>query len=517
MANRGLSMLMIKQIIRRHCEGKSYREISSLLGQSRVTVTKYVLLFKSTGLVWDSVKNMSESELSVLFARQGRPNADRLSILHAEFPIMEQELKRVGVTKQTLWSEYKIKNPDGYNRSQFCEHFNQWSKAGAATMHFVHKVGDQMFVDFAGSKLRYLSSISGVVNEVEVFVAVLGASQLTYVEAVRSQKKADFIYAVENALHYFGGVPAAIVPDNLKSGVTKASSYEAQINETFAEFGEHYATTILPTRSRKPRDKSLVELSVKQIYTSIYAPLRDKIFFTLEDLNRAILEKLEDHNNRNFQKHDYSRRDYFTQHEASALKSLPLEKFEVKEFCKTKIQKFYHIWFSPDKHYYSVPFRYIGRDVKIVYTNTYVEIYCDLERIAHHTRTLGEHQYTTIADHMPSNHKFVSDWNCDYFLKWASRIGIDVENVIRNVLASKPHPEQTFKSCVGILSYEKKIGKERLNQVCKRAHNFGSYSYRSIKNIIEMNYDKLPNIEGAGNILPMHENIRGSNYYGNIS
>ncbi len=514
MANRGFEMIQIKQIIRLHTEGRSYREITELLGLSRKAVTKYILLFKSTGLSYEAVKLMSESELSALMSAQEKPNANRLEILQSQFTGIEHELKAVGVTKQLLWSEYKVRHPDGYNYTQFCFYYKQWLKASEVTMHFEHKAGDKMFVDFAGNKLKHVDRITGEVREVEVFVAILGASQLTYVEAVQSQKKEDFISAVENALHYFGGVPSAIVPDNLKSAVTIADKYEAELNRTFADFGLHYETTILPARSRKPRDKALVENAVKNIYTRIYAPLRNKVFFSISDLNEAILEELTKHNNHNFQNKEYSRSQLFTEIEECALKALPLMRYEIKSYQTATVYKNSFIWLGCDKHYYSVPFRYISKKVKIEYTRSWVAVYLNNERIAYHKRIHGKYGYTTIAEHMPSQHRFVSQWSPDKFIGWAKSVGQETEKVISMVLESKTHPEQAYKSCIGILSYGKKVGYERLNRACRRADQYGSYSYRTIKNILTGNFDSLSLDELSQYQLPLHENIRGSEYYG---
>ncbi len=513
MANKGLEMIQIKQIIRLYNEGKSYREITDLLGFSRKAVTKYVLLYKSTGLSYEAIKQMSEEEVSVVMATQEKPNVNRLAILQCLFTTIEHELKRVGVTKQTVWSEYKVEHPDGYNFTQFCFHYNQWVKPSEVTMHFEHKVGDKMFVDFAGSKLKFIDRITGETHEAEVFVAILGASQLTYVEAVQSQKKEDFIAVVENALHYFGGVPAAIVPDNLKSAVTHPGKYEPELNRSFADFGLHYETTILPARSRKPRDKALVENAVKNIYTRIYAPLRNRTFFSIYELNTAIQEELVKHNNHPFQNKEYSRRELFTQIEEQVLKPLPLLKYEVKNYYVATVYKNSYIWLGCDKHYYSVPFRYIGKKVKIEYTRSSVAVYLHHERIAYHTRVPGKYGYTTISEHLPSHHRFVSDWSPEKFLGWAQTVGQETEKVISIILESKTHPEQAYKSCIGILSYGKKVGYERLNLACRRADQYGSYSYMTIKNILAGNYESLSSEEQVPYQLPLHENIRGAAYY----
>lgn len=517
MANKGFEMIQIKQIIRLHAEGKSYREITNLLGQSRKAITKYVLLYQSTGLSYESIRQMSDEELSSLMEKQEKPNTNRLEILQSLIPEIEHELKGVGVTKQILWSEYKISHPDGYNYTQFCLYYNRWVKASEVTMHFEHKAGDKMFVDFAGNKLKYVERTTGEVREVEVFVAILGASQLTYVEAVQSQKKEDFISVVENALHFFGGVPAAIVPDNLKSAVNITNKYEAELNITFADFGLHYETTILPTRSRKPRDKALVENAVKNIYTRIYAPLRNRAFFSINELNSAIQEELVKHNNHNFQGKDYSRRVLFTQIEEQALKTLPQQSYEVKNYLTATVYKNSYVWLGCDKHYYSVPYRYIGKKVKIEFTRSIVALYLKNQRIAYHKRMPGQYGYTTIAEHLPSQHQFVSDWNPAKFISWAKEVGQETEKVINIILESKTHPEQAYKSCIGILSYGKKVGYDRLNDACRRADRYRSYSYRAIKNILTGNYDSLSKDEQVQYQLPLHENIRGAEYYAGLS
>lgn len=513
MSQKGLDMLQVKQIIRLHGEGKSYRDISKSLGNSRKVVTKYILLFESTGLSYDEIKDYSEAELFRLLSEREKPNDNRLEILHEVFPKIEHELKEPGVTRQGLWSEYKVEHPDGYNYTQFCLYFNKWLKSSEVTMHFEHKSGDKMYVDFAGHKMKLSDRTTGEVHDVEVFVAILGASRLTYVEAVPSQKIKDFIKVVENALHYFGGVPAAIVPDNLKSAVTKADRYEPELNHTFAGFGLHYGTAILPARSRKPRDKSLVEGAVKIAYSRIYAPLRHRTFTSVKELNEAIWEELEKHNDTKFQGKDYSRRELFDQIERQALGQLPATRYEIKETSASTVYKNSYIWLGCDKHYYSVPFRYIGKKVRVETSASSVEVYDGYERIAYHKREYGQYGYTTIPDHMPSSHRFVSDWSPEKFLGWASTVGQETEKVIGKILESKQHPEQAYKSCVGILAFGKKVGYERLNNACRRADKFKSYSYRTIKNILNGNIDNLYKETEMQYQLPAHENVRGSEYY----
>jgi transposase len=293
-------------------------------------------------------------------------------------------------------------------------------------MQMEHKAGDKLYVDFAGDKLSIIDEQTGEVHPVEVFVTILGTSQLTYVEAVMTQQKEDFIAACENAMHYCGGIPAAIVPDNLKSAVTKSSKYEPTLNETFADFAEHYGTAILPARAYRPRDKALVENAVRIIYTRIYVKIKRKDYFSLEALNAAIITALEEHNNAPLRGRNYSRRQQFDDIEKSALLPLPPLRYELKKHQYATVAKNGHAGLSADKHYYSVPYRFIGKKVKLLYSRHSVEIYYNYERIALHQRTKSPYQYTTQKEHMASTHRFVSEWTPERFTSWAASIHEDV-------------------------------------------------------------------------------------------
>jgi len=515
MANKVLNMVRIKQIIMLHSDGKSYREISKQLGLSRKTVTKYILLFNSTGLGWEDAKPLSDKEFNDLIQNQETPEPDRFSLLEKQFPVIRSELNRVGVTKQLLWSEYKTEHPGGYNYTQFCHHYKIWSKTQEPTLHREHNAGDKLFVDFAGKKFRFVNSITGEIRYLEVFVGILGASQLTYAEAVESQQQEHFLSAVANSLVYFGGVPAAIVPDNLKSAVTKADNYEAQINHYFDKFGLHYNTTILPARSRAPRDKALVEDAVKILYTRIYAVLRDKAFASLKEVNEAFLELLDKHGDTHFQNRDFTRRDLFNSTDKPALRQLPQSRYEISKYKILSVIKNCHIWFLEDRHYYSVPYKYIGKKVKVEYTKSNISVYYNYERIAFHRRSCYPYKYTTVAEHLPSHHRFVNDWSPEFFINWASNTGANTETLVKAIIASKSHPEQAYKSCLGILTKAKKYGKEILDLACGRALHFESYNYMTVKNILENKLYVLNEDEKLQYRLPEHDNIRGAEYYSN--
>ena len=470
-------MIKIRQILRLQSQGLSKLQIAAQTGIARNTLKKYIKEFTSSGLSFEEINELSDKELEDLFVKpEDRPLNERLQTLFSLFPAIEKELKRKGVTRQLLWKEYKTHHPDGVGLSQFKHYFSQWKAQVNPTMHMEHKAGDKLYVDFAGDKLEIINEQTGEVKPVEVFVAILGASQLTYVEAVMTQQKEDFIFACENALHYCGGVPQAIVPDNLKSAVSKSSKYEPTLNETFADFAEHYGTAILPARAYRPRDKALVENAVRIIYTRIYVKVKRQQYLTLQDLNAAILTALEEHNNAPLRGRNYSRRQQFDEVEKNILMPLPELRYELKKHQYATVAKNGHVGLSADKHYYSVPYRFIGKKVKLLYSRSNVEIFYNYERIALHERTKSAYRYTTQKDHMASTHRFVSEWTPERFTSWAAGIHEDVRLYVLKVLDRKQHPEQAYKSCMGILGFAKKVGNDRLIKACQRALGYGAYN-----------------------------------------
>jgi transposase len=514
MSNRRIMILTLKQIIRLKAQGISNRQVAKSLNVTRKTVNKYVKRIEQRNLNYQDLLVYDERALDELFQTPASLNVEdnRKDILRTWMQYIEKELRRVGVTRWNLWAEYKNKHTDGYSYSQFCAEYQGWQEQHGVVMHFEHKAGDKLYVDYTGKKLQLVNRQTAEITEVEVLVAVLGASQYTYVEATKSQKKEDFIGAVENALYYFQGVPRAIVPDNLKSAVIKANKYEPRLNETFEDFALHYQTTILPARARKPRDKALVEGAVNIVYNRIFSLIRNTLFFSLSELNMAIWELLENYNSIVFQGKDHSRKDLFNQIEKIALAPLPSERYEFKQYAFVTVLKSSHVWLLEDKHYYSVHYKYLGQKVKLIYTLSHVEIYHKSERIAFHRRNIHPYKYTTVREHMPSAHNFVSDWNPEKFLSWASGIGEETRAVIEKILQSKSHPEQGYKSCVGILSFAKKVGTQRLNNACGRAIYYRSYNYMSIKNILDKALDK-EQLTQSQYVLPLHDNIRGKDYY----
>jgi len=517
MAQRKATMKKIREILRLKEESElSLRKISRAMKLSRPVVTDYIDRCHNRGLDYERIKDMPDDELEALLRSDALSvdEDERYMVLAGQFEHFLRDLSRVGVTRHILWEEYRIKNPVGYGYSQFCYHFQAWKASQELSMHMEHKAGDKLFVDYAGQKMSIVDRMTGEVTPVEVFVAILGASQLTYVEATLSQKKQDFILANVNALHYIGGLPQAIVPDNLKSAVTKTHRYEPDINPEYIDFSRHYGITILPARPYKPRDKPLVEGAVRIVYQQIYARLRDRVFYSLDELNTAIREELERYNNRTMKGYGRSRRELFEEVEKTALRPLPAERYAPREFIRMKAQFNYHVYLKADKHYYSVPHQYRGQQMDVFFGANTVEIYHRNVRIAFHLRIRTPYTYTTVPEHMPPHHRFRNDWSAEKFISWAEDIGPDVRTVIEIVLSLRQHPEQSYKTCLGILNLAKRQGNERLNRACVRAMYLESYSCKTIGNILDNNMDREDVTPGLfDSPLPLHENIRGSEYY----
>jgi transposase len=506
-------MSNIRHILRLHTQNQTQSEIIVQTGISRKVLKKHIRDFKESGLSFIEINELSDVDLEELFPKpEENPLNEKLQTLFNLFPAIDKELKRKGVTRMLLWEEYKSKHPDGVEKSQFLWHFSQWKSRIAPVMRKEHKAGDKLYIDFAGDKLFITNKQTEKSIPVEIFVSVLGASQLTYVEAIMSQQKEDFIPACENALHYYGGVPAAIVPDNLRSAVTKSNKYEPAINETFADFAEHYNTTILPARAYKPKDKALVEIAINIIYTRIYAKLRGIIFYSLEELNIAIGIALEEHNNQILTGKDYTRRQRFEEVEKATLLPLPMLRYEFKKQLYITVKKDGYVSLSADKHYYSVPHGYIGKKVKIMYSPYNVEIFYNYERIAIHKRTRTAYKCTTDNEHLPASHRFMNELGPDKFLRQAGEIHQDVKLYISIILHTKEHPEQAYKKCVGILGFGKKVGNERLIRACQRGLHYGIYNYKIIKKILEKGLDRQDE-ENEQLKMPQHNNIRGKDYY----
>jgi transposase len=513
-----IAMSKIREIIRIYSNNKNFseRQISRALNISRPVVHQWIIDFKRSGLSCDDIKQLNDDDLIDTLRNENKKKNTRYEILYSRFEYMSKELKKVGVTLLKLWEEYLEEYSDGYSYSQFLYHFQVWRNQSDISMHMEYKGGDIMFVDFTGKKLRITDRVTGKENEVETFIALLGASLYTYVEAVETQNKYDFISANENAFIYFDGVTKAIVPDCLKSGVKHACKYEPDINPDYADFAQHYDTVILPARPYKSQDKSLVENAVRLVYWWIYSNLRNRTFYSLEELNAAILIELEKFNNKKMQRMKISRKQLYLEVEKNELKSLPENTYEIKKFLFRKVQYNYHVYIPEDDHYYSVPYRFVGQKVKIICTKKTIDIYLKNKRIAFYKKVTTRNytkKYTTESYHMPKNHAYVNGWSPERFINWGAKVGENVKMMIEKIFETKKHPQQGYKVCMGILNLEKKYTKDRLNNACKRALNFNYYSYKGVKKILENNLDKHQERDLFLNVIGDHENLRGSQYY----
>ena len=510
-------MFTIRQILRLYALGKGTKNISQSTGVARNTVKKYLYRYVISQKTVQQIEQMSDAQMAKLFVGEDKIASVNQRQLDLEplLPSLAAMLKKRGVTKYMVYEQYIIQCPDGYKSSAFLIKLNEFMNVGKPSMKMTHKAGDKLFVDFTGKKLQVVDKTSGEVKEVEVFVAILGCSQLTFVMAVASQRKEDFILGCEQALHFYGGVPQAIVPDNLKSAVTKASKYEAQLNDNFAAFAEHYQTFGFPTRSYKPKDKALVEGAVKIIYTTIFSKIDQQVYHDIAALNKDILVHLNVHNNTKLTGENYSRLQQFIEIEQSSLQPLNPYLFELMTVQLSTVNKYGHVLLSADKRYYSVPFKLIGKRLKIKYSNHKLTIYNDNEVVAVHERYTGKgFKYITIQDHLATQHKYVSEWNPQKFMATATAISDIVAGYIAKILARELYPEQSYKSCSGVLSFAKRVGNTRLSNACKRADSFGIYNYGIIDQILRSKADTIAFEDELPNLyMPAHDNIRGQHYY----
>lgn len=512
MANKTISMSNLRQIIKLYCQQMGKKKIAERLGMSKNTVKLYIKHFHSLKITKDELFKLTDFELNKLFHPPKETILDeKVKQLYDFFPKMEVQLRRRGMTVAQQFKEFKSQHPDSYGETAFYGYYKKWRKKVNPTMHVEHKVGDKMYVDYAGATLGYVDEDTGEIKNAQVFVAILGWSQYAYVEAMPSQTVEDFIAACENALRYFKGVPLAIVPDNLKSAVIKASKYEAIINENFKAFADHYGLAILPARSRKPQDKAHVENMVKLAYQKIYTNLPEKQIVPLTELNRQIKHHLNVLNDTVLTGKECSRTDQWLM-EVSSLQPLAPTNYEMRKIRQVTVMKNGHVYLSEDQHYYSVPYELIGKKLNMQYSRSQVELFLQYELIATHKRVRSPHNYTTDPSHMPAQHRYVTEWSPGFFIEKAKAIDPSVEYYISQVLAKKQHPEQAYKACMGILSFARRVGNQRLIKACKRAHEIGYYNYKIIEEILKNNLDKYEE-DPAPVFMPEHDNIRGGNYY----
>lgn len=519
MANHSTPMFLIRRLIELRLKGHSKRSIARHLSLARKTVDKYVQELESHFPDLSELSDWSEENLYQFLHPQTEPcfnlpGAILHPELYASFADFEKKLSKVGMNRRLLWQQYVLAyqgkgTPLAYG--QFCYHYHLYSKTQKVSLHMSYKAGEKLFVDFAGTKLTV--TLGGVCRELEVFVATLPCSGMCYVEALPSQKLPYFLSALANALTFFGGVPQAIVPDNLKSAVTKANRYEPHINESLQSFASHYQTIIDPARSRKPTDKALVEKSIGILYSRLYVPLAEADFASLQALNAAIKTHLDVHNKSLLQGRDFSRAERFLEIEKATLLPLPDRIFTYKQYNHAKVSRNSHVLLPEDKHHYSVPYRYVGEKVKLISDTDTVEVYYHSTRIALHRRNTLRYGYTTCKEHLPASHQYLMNWSVEYFQHEAQKIGPQTLLAVECLLNKSAYKGQAYKSCAGILSLKKKYSEQRLEQACKRAVLFTAISYQHIKSILEKELDQLEEHLLVDSLPIIHENIRGAPAY----
>lgn len=518
MSNKPITMLQIRRMLQLLVEGRSKRDISRVLHCSRHTVDAYVNKLPPMPSLKELL-NLSDAELAKLFYvgdNTTKPDS-RYEYLSSQLAYYNKELKRTGVTKQTLWKKYRMQVPDGYEYVRFCQHIKEHTRVNGATMHFEHQAGERVQIDFAGKPLYYTDPSTGELVSCPVLVCVLSYSGYTYVEALKSASQEHLFTALGRCMSYFGGVPKNALSDNMRQYVQKSNNYEPAFSELCVQWSMYYNTTLSATRVAKPKDKPTVENMVHITYLRIHAPLRDETFLSLKELNQKILVCLDTHNRTPFQKRSYSRHERFMQDELPLLKSLPPEPFVLKHTAMAKVQRNYHVTLGEDYHHYSVPFQNIGKQVKLVYDSDQVEVYLGLQRIAIHIRSFKKHGYTTLKEHMPDRHQYhqeVNGWDSDYYLRKAKETGPNAFEVTRRILESRDFVEQAYRSCVGLLRLTGQYGKERFENACKRAIPVSRVNYTMIANILAKGLDKQSDDDiFQSTNLPDHENIRGPQAY----
>lgn len=514
MSKQGVSMHKVKEILRLYFEAQlSQHQIARSLQLSSGAVNKYLSLFRVAEINWPLAKDMDETELRTLL----RPHIKSIekNYFEPDYPSIHQELKSKGVTLLLLWQEYEqTHKKSAYRYAQFCVKYKNWLKQQKPSMRQIHRAGEKLFIDYCCPTIDIIDPDHGEIRSAAIFVAVLGASKYTYVEATWDQSLPNWVASHVRAFQFFGGVPALLVPDNLKSAVTKACRYEPKINDTYADLATHYGTAVLPARPYKPKDKSHAENSVLITERWILARLRKQTFVGLGELNLAISSLLKELNNRPFKKLPGTRFSQFEELDKPLLKNLPINTYELATFFKTRAYQNYHI--KADENYYSVPYKLINQLIQVRLTVNTIECFYNGQRIATHIRSYQKGKYTTLLEHLPPAHKKFSQWNVEYFLNWAISIGPSVNEVIKLLLSSVTYPEQNYRACFGILKGVKKYGNDRLESACKRAIDINSPKYHTILSILQKGLDKqpLPQFITATSV-PKHNNIRGAGHYQN--
>ena len=507
-----ITMRRIRETLRLHLQaGLSYNEIGRALKLSKSVAGKYVSLARAAGVDWEVAQSLTDEELEARLYRPALPRSSHQ--LAPDFALVHQELKRPGVTLQLLWEEYARSNAQAYKYTSFSVKYRQFAQSLKRSMRQVHVAGEKLFVDYAGQTVPLVDAVTGEITQAQIFVATLGASNYTYACATERQTTADWIGAQVRALEFIGGVPRLIVPDQARALIKYPDRYDPEPNRSYDEFATHYSCAILAARPAHPRDKPKVEGSVLLVERWILARLRNRRFFSLGELNRAIAELLADLNARPFKKLPGCRASAFQELDAPALKPLPAQRYELSRWKSAKVNIDYHVEF--DGHYYSVPHALVGTGVELRVTDALVECFAAHQRVACHALSHKRGHHTTIPEHMPASHRAHLEWTPGKLIEWGTRIGVSTAGVVTWQLEHRPHPEQGYRACLGLKRLARQYSPERLEAACARALAIRSPTYRSVASILKNGLDRQPSLftPATASPLPAHENVRGPDYY----
>lgn len=508
-----LSMRQVREVLRlKWVCGLSDRQIARSLRISRPTVAQYLQRAKVAGLSWPLPEDLDNEALERrLFATSyQKPLAKRPL---PDWSQVHRELKRKGVTLLLLWQEYKAVTPDGLQYSSFCEAYRKWAGRLDVVMRQHHRAGETLFVDYAGQTMPVVNPHTGEVHDASIFIAVLGASNYTFAEATWSQSLPDWIASHVRAFEALGGVPQVLVPDNLKAAVHRAHRYEPELNRTYADMAQHYGVAVVPARAARPRDKAKAEVGVQVVERWILARLRNRTFFSLAELNTAITDLRLELNQRPFKKLPGCRQSLFAALDRPALSPLPATPYAYAEWKLVRVNIDYHV--EVGGHYYSVPYALVKQQLDARLTTHTVELFHKGKRIASHQRSPHKGRHTTTAAHMPTAHQHYAQWTPQRLIRWAEKTGGATAQVVESILASRPHPQQGFRACLGLMRLGKRYGDDRLEAACHRAVVIGSCSYKSIDSILKHDLDRQPLPGQPATTLSdlQHVNVRGPRYY----
>ena len=506
-------MRKLREALRLHFElQRSSREIAKSCQSSASTILGYLGRAKVAKLVWPLPPEMDDDALErLLFPREGQPAKSRPE---PEFGAIHLELRRCKhVTLQLLWEEYREAHPDGYEYSRYCDLYRRWAAKLNPTMRQTHRAGEKTFVAFSGDGLTIADPLTGECQVAPLFVAVLGASNLTWAEPVLLENLPTWLGCHVRAFEFFGGVSEIVVPDNPRVGVIKPHLYEPVLNLAYAELARHYGVAIIPARPRKPRDKAKVEQGVLLAERWILACLRNHVFFSLEEARAAVRKLVDKLNERPMRRLKKSRRQVFEELERATLKPLPTTPYELSQWCTPRVNIDYHVVF--DDHFYSVPYGLVGELVDLRATASVIEIFFKGRRITSHVRSYEKNKATTKPEHMPSSHRAHAEWTPSRILEWMKKTGPNAAALGEEIMRRRPHPEQGFRSCLGIIRLGQRYGTERIERACARAVRHRAFSTRSVEAILKNNLDRVDEESAAEKqaALPLHGNVRGSSYY----